>query len=137
MAALQNSWKSTLEFFGLGHANGNGNANIEDPYAQDEYTRGNEEEIAPARAPHLVPVHVSYFSEARRIAEPVRQGEIVALDLRSMDLDSARRVVDFAAGISIGVHGEITIKQIQERVFAIIPLGIDVTDREILDAIRR
>lgn len=84
--------------------------------------------------PTITPVVIDNFKQAARIADLYRAGDVVVFDLRDMDKDNARRVVDFAAGVSYST-GE--LRRVVKRVFALVPEGVDVPASELERAITR
>jgi cell division inhibitor SepF len=89
---------------------------------------------APAPAPPTPPtpkpyrittLHPRTYNEARTIGERFREGLPVIMNLTEMDDADAKRLVDFAAGLSFGLHG--SIERVTAKVFLISPQDVDVT----------
>ncbi|SCX50247.1 cell division inhibitor SepF [Klenkia marina] len=76
----------------------------------------------PYRISNLVP---KTYNEARTIGERFRDGDAVLMNLAEMDDADAKRLVDFAAGLSFGLHG--SIERVTAKVFLLSPAGTDVT----------
>lgn len=76
----------------------------------------------PYRIANLVP---QTYNEARTIGERFRDGDAVLMNLAEMDDADAKRLVDFAAGLSFGLHG--SIERVTAKVFLLSPAGTDVT----------
>ncbi|MGY1743280.1 MULTISPECIES: cell division protein SepF [unclassified Blastococcus] len=89
---------------------------------------------APAPAPEPAPVpqpyrittlHPRTYNEARQIGESFRDGMPVIMNLTEMDDADAKRLVDFAAGLSFGLRG--SIERVTAKVFLLSPRDVDVT----------
>jgi cell division inhibitor SepF len=76
----------------------------------------------PYRIANLVP---QTYNEARTIGERFRDGDAVLMNLAEMADADAKRLVDFAAGLSFGLHG--SIERVTAKVFLLSPAGTDVT----------
>jgi cell division inhibitor SepF len=55
----------------------------------------------------ITTLHPRTYNEARTIGEHFRDGTPVIMNLTEMDDTDAKRLVDFAAGLSFGLHGRI------------------------------
>jgi cell division inhibitor SepF len=85
-------------------------------------------EPAPAPAPQpyrITTLHPRTYNEARTIGERFRDGMPVIMNLTEMDDADAKRLVDFAAGLSFGLRG--SIERVTAKVFLISPQNVDVT----------
>jgi cell division inhibitor SepF len=86
---------------------------------------------APAPAPpapkpyRITTLHPRTYNEARAIGESFREGLPVIMNLTEMDDADAKRLVDFAAGLSFGLRG--SIERVTAKVFLLSPQDIDVT----------
>jgi cell division inhibitor SepF len=81
---------------------------------------------APAPAPYrITTLHPRTYNEARTIGERFRDGMPVIMNLTEMDDADAKRLVDFAAGLSFGLRG--SIERVTAKVFLISPQNVDVT----------
>ena len=90
--------------------------------------------LAPVRRPEpipseelsrILPVHATAFSDARVIGEAFRDGTPVIINLTDMGEEEARRLVDFAAGLTFGLRG--VIERVTARVFLLSPASVEVT----------
>jgi len=79
----------------------------------------------PVKAYKITTLHPRTYNEARTIGERFRDGQPVIMNLSDMDDADAKRLVDFAAGLSFGLHG--SIERVTAKVFLISPQGTDVT----------
>lgn len=73
----------------------------------------------------IVTVHPGSYNDALPIGESFRQGIPVIINLTEMSDMEARRVVDFAAGLTFGLHG--VIERVTNRVFLLSPRTVEVT----------
>ena len=87
-----------------------------------------EPDPAPAPAPQpyrITTLHPRTYNEARTIGERFRDGMPVIMNLTEMDDADAKRLVDFAAGLSFGLRG--SIERVTAKVFLLSPQNVDVT----------
>ncbi|APU39643.1 MULTISPECIES: cell division protein SepF [Streptomyces] len=68
------------------------------------------------------------FRDARGIGELFRDGVPVIVNLSSMDPTDAKRVVDFAAGLTFGLRG--SIERVATRVFLLTPADTQIVSGE-------
>src|SRR4051794_16914483 len=87
---------------------------------------------APAPAPEPKPqgyrittVHPASYNEARTIGERFRDGMPVIMNLTEMEHADAKRLVDFAIGLTFGLRG--SIERVTAKVFLLSPQDVDVT----------
>ncbi|SFK61841.1 cell division protein SepF [Geodermatophilus ruber] len=83
---------------------------------------------APAPAPQpyrITTLHPRTYNEARQIGESFRDGMPVIMNLTEMNDADAKRLVDFAAGLSFGLRG--SIERVTNKVFLLSPRDVDVT----------
>ena len=85
-----------------------------------------EPEPAPRPQPYrITTLHPRTYNEARIIGERFRDGMPVIMNLTEMDDADAKRLVDFAAGLSFGLRG--SIERVTAKVFLLSPQNVDVT----------
>ena len=81
---------------------------------------------APAPQPYrITTLHPRTYTAARTIGERFRDGMPVIMNLTEMDDADAKRLVDFAAGLSFGLRG--SIERVTAKVFLLSPQNVDVT----------
>lgn len=68
------------------------------------------------------------FRDARGIGELFRDGVPVIINLTSMEPGDAKRVVDFAAGLTFGLRG--SIERVATRVFLLTPAHTQIVNGE-------
>jgi cell division inhibitor SepF len=80
---------------------------------------------APPQPYRITTLHPRTYNEARTIGERFRDGMPVIMNLSEMDDSDAKRLVDFAAGLSFGLRG--SIERVTAKVFLLSPQNVDVT----------
>ena len=82
---------------------------------------------APAMAElhRITTIHPRTYNEARTIGEHFRESVPVIMNLTEMDDADAKRLVDFAAGLSFGLRG--SIERVTNKVFLLSPQNVHVT----------
>ncbi len=73
----------------------------------------------------ITTLHPRTYNEARTIGEHFREGIPVIMNLTEMDDTDAKRLVDFAAGLSFGLRGR--IERVTNKVFLLSPEHVEVT----------
>ncbi len=68
------------------------------------------------------------FNDAQSVADYVKAGQPVILNLQQTDSELAKRLIDFASGLTYGLSGD--IKRIADKVFLLLPPNVEVTDEE-------
>ena len=130
---------------GSGHANERGAARAEE-YAEERYSNrdhhrdaGREagysreyaedahlpEPYSPQPTYQITALHPRTYNEARTIGESFRRNTPVIMNLSDMDDADAKRLVDFAAGLTFGLHGR--IERVTAKVFLLSPHNVTVT----------
>ncbi|MFF4188811.1 cell division protein SepF [Streptomyces sp. NPDC001691] len=115
----------------------------DDRYYDDEFTEGAAEsgeawvtdprvqvasETAEEQGRRIATVTPDGFRDARGIGELFREGVPVIVNLTSMDAGDAKRVVDFAAGLTFGLRG--SIERVATRVFLLTPADTQIVSGE-------
>ena len=77
----------------------------------------------------VVRVSLRSYTEASRIGEPFRDGDVVVFDITEEQSADAKRIVDFAAGVCFGLRGK--MEKVAPRVFAVIPENAHVSQMEL------
>jgi cell division inhibitor SepF len=121
---------------------GNGHAE----YAEPRYSRGGDganlvprdyREEEPYQAEYtdveypsyrITTLHPRNYNEARTIGEHFRTGTPVIMNLSEMDDSDAKRLVDFAAGLTFGLHGR--LERVTAKVFLLSPHNVTVTAQD-------
>lgn len=79
---------------------------------------------APAEMNEILTVHPKQYRDAQVIAENFRDGIPVIINLSQMSDADARRLIDFASGLSQGLYGR--IERVTSKVFLLSPSHITV-----------
>lgn len=84
---------------------------------------------APRQAAHemneILTVHPRQYKDAQVIAEHFREGIPVIINLSQMSEPDARRLIDFASGLSQGLYGK--IERVTSKVFLLSPAHVAVS----------
>ncbi|MBB5937435.1 cell division protein SepF [Streptomyces zagrosensis] len=102
-------------------------------YYDDDYSEGPEpgdgwvtdprvrvtDQAAQEQGSRIATITPDGFRDARGIGELFREGVPVIVNLTTMEPADAKRVVDFAAGLTFGLRG--SIERVATRVFLLTP----------------
>ena len=97
--------------------------------AREAAPRGGQ--VAPGPGMQAVPqvkmhiVEPRTFGEAQSIADKFRDGMPVIMNLTMTDPDLAKRLIDFASGLTYGLRGG--LQKVSDKVFMLTPANVDVT----------
>lgn len=83
---------------------------------------------ASADLNEILTVHPRQYKDAQAIAESFREGIPVIINLSQMSEPEARRLVDFASGLSQGLYGK--IERVTSKVFLLSPSHVAVSGDE-------
>ncbi|MFF4226777.1 cell division protein SepF [Streptomyces sp. L500] len=86
------------------------------------------DEVAQEQGTRIATVTPDGFRDARGIGELFRDGVPVIVNLTGMEPSDAKRVVDFAAGLTFGLRG--SIERVANRVFLLTPADYKVVSGE-------
>ena len=87
-----------------------------------EQARVEETAVPSYRITTFVPAK---YNDAKEIGEHFRQDVPVIMNLTEMDDDSAKRLVDFAAGLTFGLRG--SLEKVTNKVFLLSPSNVTVS----------
>ncbi len=73
----------------------------------------------------ILTVHPKQYRDAQVIAESFREGVPVIINLSQMSDGDARRLIDFASGLSLGLHGR--IERVTNKVFLLSPEHVAIS----------
>lgn len=120
---MSNPIKKTMVYLGLAD---------EEAVAENPATRStpNVTPLRKAPAPvaamdEILTVHPRQYRDAQAIAEAFREGVPVIINLSQMADAEARRLIDFASGLSQGLQGK--IERVTNKVFLLSPQHVLVT----------
>jgi cell division inhibitor SepF len=77
------------------------------------------------RPMEIVVVEPRSFDEARSAAEHLKSRRPVIVNLRDVDRDLARRIVDFSCGVTYAIDGQ--MQRVGEEIFLFTPSTVSVT----------
>ena len=111
-------------------------------YYDDDYAEGPEpgdswvtdprvrvaDQAAQDQGTRIATVTPDGFRDARGIGELFREGIPVIVNLTTMEPADAKRVVDFAAGLTFGLRG--SIERVANRVFLLTPADYQIVSGE-------
>ncbi|MDN3496074.1 cell division protein SepF [Planococcus sp. APC 4015] len=80
---------------------------------------------APSAISEILTVHPKQYRDAQIIAENFREGIPVIINLSQMSDADARRLIDFASGLSLGLFGR--IERVTSKVFLLSPENVAVS----------
>jgi cell division inhibitor SepF len=80
--------------------------------------------LAPPGPQRITTVAPRAYNDAKHIGEQFRSGVPVIMNLDGMEDADARRLVDFAAGLTFGLHGD--LQRVTRGVFLLRPEGVQV-----------
>ncbi|MEU5214001.1 cell division protein SepF [Streptomyces sp. NPDC020742] len=107
-----------------------GDSGGSNPWVTDPRVRV-ADETAHDQGTRIATVTPESFRDARGIGELFRDGVPVIVNLTSMESADAKRVVDFAAGLTFGLRG--SIERVATRVFLLTPADYRVLSGESRD----
>lgn len=85
-------------------------------------------EFDPAPSYRITTLHPRTYNEAVTIGEHFRSGTPVIMNLSEMADSDAKRLVDFAAGLTFGLHGR--VERVTAKVFLLSPQNVTVTAQD-------
>jgi cell division inhibitor SepF len=83
---------------------------------------------APSAEPAQVQMHIAEprtFGEAQLIADRLKAGTPVIMNLTQTDPDLSKRFIDFASGLTYGLDGG--LQKVADRVFMLTPANVSVS----------
>jgi cell division inhibitor SepF len=84
---------------------------------------GNVASMTPQVKMHIT--EPKTFTEAQAIADRIKKGTPVIMNLTMTQPDLAKRLIDFASGLTYGVDGG--LQKISDKVFMLTPANVDVS----------
>jgi cell division inhibitor SepF len=82
--------------------------------------------VAPRVSMHVV--EPRSFNDAKEIGDKLKVNSAVIMNLQHANADLAKRLVDFASGLTYMASG--TIKKVGERIFLLTPPNVEVSAEE-------
>ncbi|HZC29951.1 MAG TPA: cell division protein SepF [Gaiellaceae bacterium] len=87
--------------------------------------------LEPVRNPGASRVHLILprsFNDAQQIADRFKEGMPVILNLQSSDQELAKRLIDFASGLTYALDGG--MQRVADKVFLLTPRNVEVSAEE-------
>jgi len=66
----------------------------------------------------------SAYSDVKAIGEGFRAGDVISMDLSGLTADDAKRMIDFASGLTFGLQG--SIERLGGKTFLLTPKSVEV-----------
>ncbi|WP_026139715.1 cell division protein SepF [Leucobacter salsicius] len=85
-------------------------------------------QAAPQPLSEIFTMRPTAYSDATVIAENFREGVPVIMNLSAMVEGDAKRLIDFASGLTLGLHGR--IERVTSKVFLLTPEHIEIAGEE-------
>lgn len=85
-------------------------------------------QVVPQAMNEILTVHPTEYRDAAMVAEAFREGVPVILNLSRMNEAEARRLIDFASGLTMGLSGR--IERVTSKVFLLSPEHIATSKGE-------
>jgi cell division inhibitor SepF len=86
---------------------------------------------AVVRQEASAPVHVvepAGFNDAQELGDRLKANQAVVLNLRGLDRDLQRRLIDFSSGLAYAVGG--TMRKVDDQVFLLTPTAVEVSEED-------
>lgn len=84
--------------------------------------------IAPIQNPKVQVVAPGGFNDAQEIGDKLKANQPVIVNLQGANRDLARRLIDFASGLTYGLGGQ--MDRVAEQVFLLTPSNVEVSAEE-------
>jgi cell division inhibitor SepF len=84
-----------------------------------------------ARQEASAPVHVvepNGFNDAQELGDRLKANQAVVLNLRGLDRELQRRLIDFSSGLAYAVGG--TMRKVDDQVFLLTPTAVEVSEED-------
>ncbi len=73
-------------------------------------------------------VEPSGFNDAQELGDHLKANQAVVLNLRGLDRDLQRRLIDFSSGLAYAVGG--TMRKVDDQVFLLTPTSVEVSEED-------
>ena len=83
---------------------------------------------APAGMNEILTVHPRQYRDAQMIAQTFREGVPVIVNLSQMSAPDAKRLIDFACGLTEGLYGK--IERVTNQVFLLSPEHVAISGEQ-------
>jgi cell division inhibitor SepF len=86
---------------------------------------------AVVRQQASAPVHVVEpigFNDAQELGDRLKENQAVVLNLRGLERELQRRLIDFSSGLAYAVGG--TMRKVDDQVFLLTPTAVEVSEED-------
>jgi len=86
---------------------------------------------AVVRQQASAPVHVvepNGFNDAQELGDRLKENQAVVLNLRGLERELQRRLIDFSSGLAYAVGG--TMRKVDDQVFLLTPTAVEVSEED-------
>jgi cell division inhibitor SepF len=101
------------------------------PVPRDESSSLVTPRPAVVRQETSAPVHVvepNGFNDAQELGDRLKANQAVVLNLRGLDRELQRRLIDFSSGLAYAVGG--TMRKVDDQVFLLTPTAVEVSEED-------
>jgi len=101
------------------------------PVPRDESSSLVTPRPAVVRQQASAPVHVvepNGFNDAQELGDRLKANQAVVLNLRGLDRELQRRLIDFSSGLAYAVGG--TMRKVDDQVFLLTPTAVEVSEED-------
>jgi cell division inhibitor SepF len=101
------------------------------PVPRDESSSVVVPRPAVIRQQASAPVHVvepNGFNDAQELGDHLKGNQAVVLNLRGLDRELQRRLIDFSSGLAYAVGG--TMRKVDDQVFLLTPASVEVSEED-------
>lgn len=68
------------------------------------------------------------YDDVQTVVRRVRTNQPVVLSFKNLNIDVAKRILDFSFGLACGVDG--SVEELGDRVFVVLPQGVQLTEQD-------
>jgi len=101
------------------------------PVPRDESSSLVAPRPAVVRQQTSAPVHVvepNGFNDAQELGDRLKANQAVVLNLRGLDRELQRRLIDFSSGLAYAVGG--SMRKVDDQVFLLTPTSVEVSEED-------
>lgn len=101
-------------------------------YAEEERPKKTMAKVTPinrkkpgSESGNVFGIKPESMDDAQKITDTLLEGKTVVLNLENIDIDVARRILDFAMGSTYALNG--VMQKISNSIFIIVPYGVEIS----------
>ncbi|AEG60931.1 cell division protein SepF [Desulforamulus ruminis] len=80
--------------------------------------------VPPSRQTKIVSTQPKTFTDVQVVAEHLKGGQPVIVNLSQVQPEEAQRILDYASGVSFALNG--SAKKVSGEIFLFVPSGVDI-----------